>query len=145
MSESIYNIIPKEYVPPPKAQMYKSKYPPNIPPTGSTFCNRTTSRPNHVVSFYIQSANLSGQFAVGLQAHTEYGGQKTFGHLKGDRRPSSKNFLKKNTGTMGDETLPPIRNFSYDCKHKKQPVPLVHEKPVMGQRSNKNFIISNAI
>ena len=51
MSESIYNIIPKEYVPPPKEPRYKSKYPPNIPPTGSTFGNHTTSKPNHVLSY----------------------------------------------------------------------------------------------
>jgi len=45
MEESIYNIIPKEYVPPAKEALYKSKYPPNIPPTGSTFCHHTTSKP----------------------------------------------------------------------------------------------------
>lgn len=45
MEESIYNIIPKEYLPPAKEALYKSKYPPNIPPTGSTFCHHTTSKP----------------------------------------------------------------------------------------------------
>ena len=43
--ESIYNIIPKEYNPEPKPPLYKSKYPPTIPPTGSTFCHKTTSKP----------------------------------------------------------------------------------------------------
>ena len=43
--ESIYNIIPKQYNPPAKGKIYKSKYPPNIPPTGSTFGNTTTSKP----------------------------------------------------------------------------------------------------
>lgn len=42
--ESIYNIIPKEYQPPAKEKIYKSKYPSNIPPTGSTFCHHTTSK-----------------------------------------------------------------------------------------------------
>lgn len=46
---------------------------------------------------------------------------------------------------MGNETLPAVRNFSYDCKHKKEPVPCVHEKPVQGLRSSKNFIVTNAI
>jgi hypothetical protein len=53
---------------------------------------------------------------------------------------------------MGNETLPPgttplnlVRNFSYDCKHKKDNVPRVHEKPVLGLKSNKNFIVTNAI
>ncbi len=46
---------------------------------------------------------------------------------------------------MGNETLPPVRNFAYDCQHKKEPVPTVHEKPVHGLKSNKNFIVTNAI
>ena len=45
MEESIYNIIPKEYTPPPKEPLYRSKFPPNIKPTGSTFCHHTTSKP----------------------------------------------------------------------------------------------------
>ena len=45
MEESIYNIIPKEYQPEPKPPLYKSKYSPTIPPTGSTFCHNTTSKP----------------------------------------------------------------------------------------------------
>lgn len=106
MAESIYNIIPKEYVPPPKQPLHKSKYPPGIKPTGSTFCNHTTSKPL-VTPTLTQAANLAGEFALGLQAHTEYGDSKTFGHVKGDRKPEPDTFLKKQTGTMGNETLPP--------------------------------------
>lgn len=43
--ESIYNLIPKEYTAPTKDPTYKSKYPANLPPTGSTFCHKTTSKP----------------------------------------------------------------------------------------------------
>lgn len=43
--ESIYNLIPKEYVPPPKDKLHHSKHDPRFPPTGSTFINHTTSRP----------------------------------------------------------------------------------------------------
>lgn len=53
---------------------------------------------------------------------------------------------------MGNETLPPgttstylVRNFSYDCAHKKAPVPKATEKPVLGLKSDKNFIVTNAI
>ncbi len=42
--ESIYNLIPKEYIPPPKEKMYKSHYPHDLAPTGSTLINHTTSR-----------------------------------------------------------------------------------------------------
>jgi hypothetical protein len=50
----------------------------------------------------MQAANLGGEFSLGLQSHTEYGDSKTFGQLKGDRKPVPDNFLKKQTGTMGN-------------------------------------------
>ena len=101
MEESIYNIIPREYNPPAKGKIYKSKYPPTIPPTGSTFGNATTSKPG-VWHNLIKVSNLGGEFDVGLQAHTQFGGTKTLGHLKGDRKSSPEKFLKKHTGTMGN-------------------------------------------
>ena len=44
--ESIYNILPREYDQPSKNRRYKSRFPSTIAPTGSTFNNKTTSRPN---------------------------------------------------------------------------------------------------
>lgn len=41
--------------------------------------------------------------------------------------------------------MPNKFSYDYNCVHKKPPVPTVNEKPVQGLRSNKNFIISNAI
>jgi hypothetical protein len=38
-----------------------------------------------------------------------------------------------------------VRNFSYDNSFKKPKVPLVNEKPVLGLKSGKNFIVTNAI
>ncbi len=35
--ESIYNMIPPPEVIPEKAIRHRSKFPPNVPPTGSTF------------------------------------------------------------------------------------------------------------
>lgn len=53
---------------------------------------------------------------------------------------------------MGNETLPPgttiiklVRKFSYDWKLKKESVPRANEHPVHGLKSNKNFIVTNAI
>ena len=93
---------------------------------------------------------MGGELEVGLQAHTQYGNTKTFGHLSGDRKSSPDKFLKKQTGTMGNETLPErinsnnsARKFSYDCGHKKDPIP--KDKPVHGLKSGKNFIVVNAI
>ena len=44
---------------------YKSKYPHNIPPTASTFCNKTTSRPD--------VANLKGDFELVKGPHESKG------------------------------------------------------------------------
>lgn len=38
-----------------------------------------------------------------------------------------------------------VRNFSYDCRYKKEAVPKANERPVHGMKSNKNFIVTNAI
>ena len=38
-----------------------------------------------------------------------------------------------------------VNSFSYDCKHKKESVPRAGEQPVNGLKSNKNFIVTNAI
>jgi len=96
MEESIYNLIPKEYVPPQKAPLHKSKYDPAIPPTGSTFGLHTTSIPG--------TANLKGH-PVKDDAlpgpHTGKGGNSTFGKPKGHYKKDTAEFTKKMTGTMG--------------------------------------------
>lgn len=40
MSENIYNLVPREYVPPVKEPMHKSNFDPKANLTGSTFGNR---------------------------------------------------------------------------------------------------------
>lgn len=42
--EGIGDLIPKESKNSPKIRRYRSKYPPDIYPTASTFNNHTTSR-----------------------------------------------------------------------------------------------------
>ena len=46
---------------------------------------------------------------------------------------------------MGNEELPSVQQFAYDCTYKKDSVPSVTDKPIMNQRSNRNFIIANAV
>lgn len=77
--ESIYNLIPKEYVPPPRDYRYKSKFPPSLPPTGSTFINHTTSRPG--------VANMAGDFDVPKGPHTHKEFSATMGKPKGSAKP----------------------------------------------------------
>lgn len=87
MEESIYNLIPKEYIPPQKEKIYQSKYPKNLRPTGSTFTNHTTSRPG--------VANLNGDYDEPLGPHSHHGGQKTFGKPKNLGKPQPTEFMKK--------------------------------------------------
>jgi len=43
--ESIYNLIPKEYVQPPKQKLYRSRFYHSIAPTASTFGHHASSIP----------------------------------------------------------------------------------------------------
>jgi len=43
--ESIYNLLPKEYVAPPKGPLYRSKHNPYVPPTATTFGLKGTGHP----------------------------------------------------------------------------------------------------
>jgi len=105
--ESIYNLIPKEYVPPPKEKVYRSKYPPTLAPTGSTLINHTTSRPG--------VANLSGDHALGKGPHKHTDFHSTIGAPKGSLKSATSEFRKKATGTMGSNKLPEsTTKFSYE-------------------------------
>ena len=91
--ESIYSIIKPEYEPIQKRKHYSSKYAPDIPPTGSTFGNHTTSRP--------RVANLSGSLEQLSGPHNHKGHKSykyildTFGTKKGEIKPEPSNFMKK--------------------------------------------------
>lgn len=144
MEESIYNLIPKEYVPPQKQPMYKSKYPKNLRPTGTTFTNHTTSRPG--------VANLKGDYEQPLGPHTHKGENQTMGRLKKEVLPEPSEYLKKTDGhKLGLQHQSQFKEQSLqqkkerDQKDKKQPVPKKDDKPIMGLKSNKNFIIANAV
>ena len=144
LEESIYNIIPVNPEVSPRRGFYRSKYPHDIPPTGSTFTIHTTSKPG--------VSNLSGEFAFGLEGHSPKGRAQSLGYVKGDRKSLPNSFQKKATGTMGSNELPPsifivysVRNFSYDCSHCRDRVPRANERPIWGQKSGKDFILSNAL
>lgn len=151
MAESIYNIIPKEYVPPPKEQLYKSKFPPNIKPTATTFCNRTTSKP--LVYFPSCRPPITVENSPRDCKHTlNTAILRPLGMLREIASLLSKTFWKNKQGRWVIKLclqvfflIILVRNFSYDCKHKKDSVPKVTDKPVQGLKSNKNFIVTNAI
>ena len=53
----------------------------------------------------------------------------------------------RGTGSMGSNKLPDVDSltkFTYNGS-KRDPVPKKEEKPILGLKSNKNFIITNAV
>ena len=90
--ESIYNLIPRERYEPAKDKKYKSKHPPSVPPTGSTFGLKTTSKPG--------VGNLNGDYQPEGSNHGHKAGGATFGQPKGTLKPEATAFRKKGTGTM---------------------------------------------
>ena len=90
--ESIYSLIPKEEPPKMKEKMYKSKYSPEIPPTYSTFCLKTTSMPG--------VANVPGAYELPCGPHKMEAMNATLGLPKGVAKPDVARFTKKGTGTM---------------------------------------------
>mmetsp|Transcript_20391 Transcript_20391/g.3315 ORF Transcript_20391/g.3315 Transcript_20391/m.3315 type:complete len:88 (+) Transcript_20391:11-274(+) len=84
--ESIYNLIPREYVPPPKPARYRSKYPPNTVPSASTFGLHTTSK---VLN------NVEGNYDHFAGAHDHRGMQNTLGKVKGSAVARPTEFRRK--------------------------------------------------
>lgn len=85
--ESIYNLVPKERIEPPKERRYRSKYPPNIAPTATTFALKTTSFPN--------VANVNGEYNLPRGAHPVKSMHRTFGRPNGDYKADPLNYTKK--------------------------------------------------
>lgn len=90
--ESIYNLIPKERYEPPKDKRHRSRHPNNVPPTGTTFGLKTTSKPG--------VGNLNGDYEPQGSSHTHKAPGATFGQPLGSLKPDSGTFRKKGTGTM---------------------------------------------
>jgi len=92
MEESIYSLIPKEEPLKEKTIRYKSKHAPDVPPTYSTFCLKTTSMPG--------VANVPGELQLPCGPHKKTAMNATFGLPKGGGKADIANFTKKGTGTM---------------------------------------------
>lgn len=108
--------------------MYRSKHDPLAPVTGSTFGTHGTTRP----------------LGAGLVVRREHSllGPKEVG------RPDPQQFLRKShtTREMVDELKRSAHSaFQYSDEHRRPSVPARDDRPVMGLRSNKNFITANAV
>jgi hypothetical protein len=120
--ESIYNLVPREYVEPPKAPMHRSHHDPLQNLTGSTFGCRGSTR-------------LPGAGVVDKREGSLFGPHKTLPPYK-----STTNRLTKS----GANTLSGSGEFR--CEGERKPaVPKRTERPVLGITSNKNYITANAV
>ena len=130
--ESIYNLVPKAKIIPGKGASYQSKYPPTIAPTASTFILGNSSFPN--------VANYSGDYKFPRGGHPIFRKSATFGLPIGGYCPDPHNFHKKGET---HKIYPPPEKLHTLYKIKKPPIPT--EPPIHGLKTEKNFIISNAV
>lgn len=135
--ESIYNLIPKPPSKEIKKAMYRSKYDPNAPITGSTFGLHGTSC-------------IAGRGVNELKKICAI--SSTFGPTKSTSPPSDpSHFLKKGSGTAKNLTSNPskppprIQKSKRTLQKQKPPVPSSADKPIQGLVTSRNFITANAI
>lgn len=132
--ESIYNIIPPKPILPEKERMYKSMYPHWVAPTGSTFILKNTSYPG--------VANMGGSLQFPRGAHPIKGNWSTMGRPKGGYKQNPENFIKKGHQY---KIIPPAERIRSAYEIRKPPVATVKDKPIMGLKSSKNYVTSNAM
>jgi len=121
MSESIYNLVPREYEAPTKEPMFQSKHNPDATYPGSTFGCKGTTR-------------LIGAGKVSKQEFGHFGPNKTAG------TSSSSKFQKS-----AKESLSPSEGSKFEYQRTKASVPTKDDRPVVGVRTTKNFITANAV
>ena len=132
--ESIYNILPKSKIIPNTGISYKSKHPHYIPPTASTFKLQTSSYPNVL--------NLNGEYNLTRGAHPLNQQYATFGLPEGSYAADPNNYHKKGETF---KILPPLEKLHQNDEIKKPSIPNKNDYPIYGLKSDKNFIIANAV
>jgi hypothetical protein len=143
--ESIYSILPPPPVEVPKMQKHKSKYPGQMPPTGSTFGTAQTSLPG--------VRNLAGDITELNFGHHDYKKTSgTFGKPPGSFAPDPQMILGAGSKQPKVASLATVKRMNpakLAPKEVKQPVkppvPRRHEKPIMNLVSSKNFVTANAV
>jgi len=132
--ESIYKLIPPTVDPKAKDAMYRSKFPPNVAPTASTFGMHNTSKPG--------VKNVGGAMHEYPGPHPTVKPHATFG--KPDNRPDPTNILRKT-----QRTLPQPKSFEYPAPVEPRPkLPDAKEltKAATAQpAATKNFVQANAV
>ena len=88
---------------------------------------------------------MAGDKNLGPESHSYKGAHSGFGMKKGAYRPNTVDFPKCGSGRMGSNTLPQIQSFAYKTQQRREVIPKFNEKPIMGLKSDKNFIVSNVV
>ena len=132
--ESIYNLVPKMKIVPGRGASYRSRYPPDIAPTASTFILQNSSFPG--------VANMSGEYKFPRGAHPILRNSATFGLPLGGYSPDPLNFHKKGET---HKIYPPTEKLHTYSDIKKPAVPTINDAPIFGLKTEKNFIIANAV
>jgi len=144
MAESVYNLVPVAPVSQPKAPMFRSSIPSDLPPTASTFHAPGSSNP--------AISNING-LATGKivrdRSHAE------FGRCPGSYSNEPSKFVKKMSRSFSVPTLSEVKRTNPD---QLKPVvvresrfkgvggpPKKGEAPVMNLVTSKNFIVANAV
>lgn len=86
--ESVYNLISKPQAQMARATMHRSRYPPDTPPTGSTFRRTSTSQ--------VAVSNLAGEYSSTIPVKTSHA---MFGP-RASSAPDTTNFLRKHEGVV---------------------------------------------
>jgi len=136
MSESVYNLIKPEVPPQVKPKRYKSKFASTAnAPTCSTFGFQGTS---------LVLGNVKGSTET-FTVHPAVRTQATFGKVVGcDVTPDTFLHSVHNTGITPETSSKAV--FQRDLvAERKPPIPAPHEKPVMGLKTDKNFVVANAV
>lgn len=136
MTESVYSIIQPEPEAPTRGARYQSQRKGmDIPPTYSTFGTHGTS---------VTVGNVGGYSGADVPcAHAAKKPTGSFGKLVG-QTVSPDTYLKMsgNRGVLpGNETHFDRQNVT----EKRPAVPKKEEKPIMGLKSDKNFVVANAV
>lgn len=132
--ESIYNLVPKAKIAPENPPLYYSHHPHYTAPTASTFLLKTTSFPD--------VANMNGNILFPRGAHPLHGENATFGRPLGGYKVNPSNFIKKGHQY---KILPLPEKLHLPTEIRKPAIPSLADKPIMGLKSGKNYILSNAV
>jgi len=130
--ECIYNLIPKIIPKTIKTKRYISKHNPELKPTGSTFGLQGKSN--------IEGSNL-GEDRIKMDKKKN---ASSLGRIL--QKPNPKNYLKKGTGKEFTNKIIQTKPKPFEYSGSRKPSLIKKDdKPVMGLKSSKDFVTSNAV